>query len=40
MHAEPEAVLMRELDRFDARERVSDYRRPVRARAKAIIEGR
>lgn len=40
VYAEPEAALLYELDRFDLRERVPDHRRPVRARAKAIIEGR
>lgn len=38
--AEPEAALLFELDRFDIRERVPPYRRPIWGRAKAVIEGR
>lgn len=38
--AEPEAALLMELDRFDSRERVPPYRRPLWGRAKAIVEGR
>ncbi len=38
--AEPEAALLLELDRFDPRESVPSYRRPLWNKAKAIIEGR
>lgn len=38
--AKPEAGLLLELDRFNPRERVPNYRLPLWRRAKAIIEGR
>ncbi len=38
--AEPQAALLFELARYDRRERVPEHRRPIRAIAKAIIEGR
>ncbi len=38
--AEPQAALLFELARYERSERVPEHRRPIRAIAKAIIEGR